>query len=85
MALGGEGLRWNNYLARTLRPAIASAATRWAALERRRLMNEGVSRKEATAQAIAAGNKLNRFDATHLRHTAAALPRASGATDIEVR
>ena len=34
----GKGFRWNNYFARTLRPAIESAATRWAAPERRRLL-----------------------------------------------
>jgi integrase len=41
----GAGLRWNNYLCRRLRPAIESAATRWAALERRRLMTDGWRRR----------------------------------------
>jgi integrase len=81
----GNGFRWNNYLARTLRPAIVSAATRWAAVERRRLVNEGVPRSEATAQALTAARRLCRLTPHHLRHTAAALLWAAGASDIEVQ
>jgi integrase len=81
----GKGFRWNNYLARTLRPAIVSAATRWAAVERRRLLNEGLPRHEATVQALAGGRKLCGLTPHHLRHTAAALLWAAGASDIEVQ
>jgi integrase len=81
----GQGLRWNNYMTRTLRPAIESAATRWAAIERRRLIREGASRSEATMQALAEAEKLRRLTPHHLRHTAAALLWAAGASDIEVQ
>lgn len=81
----GGGLRWTNYIARTLRPAIHSAAVRWAVLERRRLMAEGMSRPHATAQAISGAEKLKRLTPHHLRHTAAALLWAAGASDIEVQ
>lgn len=81
----GQGFRWNNYLARTLRPAIESAATRWAALERRRLVGEGVSRAEARSRALAEAARLRKLTPHHLRHTAAALLWAAGASDIEVQ
>ena len=69
----GKGFRWNNYFARTLRPAIESAATRWAALERRRLLEEGILPAEAWSRALAAADKLRKLTPHHLRHTAAAL------------
>jgi integrase len=81
----GNGFRWNNYLVRTLRPAIESAATRWAALERRRLVAEGLSRADARSQALAEAAKLRKLTPHHLRHTAAALLWAAGASDIEVQ
>lgn len=81
----GQGLRWTNYLARTLRPAIESAAVRWAVLERKRLMADGVSRRHSTAQAVAGAEKLKRLTPHHLRHTSAALLWAAGASDIEVQ
>ncbi|MGH9074058.1 MAG: tyrosine-type recombinase/integrase, partial [Acidimicrobiales bacterium] len=81
----GDGFRWNNYLSRRLRPAVASAATRWAALERRRLLAEGWSRKAATARVLTEATKLRRLTPHHLRHTAAALLWAAGASDVEVQ
>jgi integrase len=81
----GEGLRWNNYLERRFRPALASASIRWAATERRRLMEEGLSRADATARATTEAAKLRRLTPHHLRHTSAALLWAAGATDIEVQ
>jgi integrase len=81
----GGGLRWGNYLPRTLRPAIESAAVRWAAVERRRLMESGWSKPEATAQALDEATRLRCLTPHHLRHTAAALLWTAGATDIEVQ
>jgi integrase len=81
----GKGFRWNNYLARTLRPAIISTAMRWAAIERRRLINDGMTKADATAQALAEARKLCGLTPHHLRHTAAALLWAAGASDIEVQ
>jgi integrase len=81
----GAGFRWNNYLARTLRPAIRATALRWAVGERKRLMAEGLSRADATAEALSSAAKLERLTPHHLRHTAAALLWAAGASDIEVQ
>jgi integrase len=81
----GKGFRWNNYFARTLRPAIVSAATRWAVLERRRLVNDGVSGAEAKARALREAAKLCHLTPHHLRHTAAALLWAAETSDIEVQ
>ena len=81
----GAGLRWNNYLPRRLRPAIEAAAGRWAVLERKRLMEEGWTKPEATAQALNQAAGLRRLTPHHLRHTAAALLWAAGANDIEVQ
>jgi integrase len=81
----GNGIRWNNYLARWLRPQICSTAVRWAVGERKRLLGEGLSRTQATAEAVAAARKLKGLTPHHLRHTAAALLWAAGATDIEVQ
>ena len=81
----GEGLRWNNYLARRLRPAIESAAIRWAVGERHQLIAKGWTRGEATAWALAEAGRLRRLTPHHLRHTAAALLWAAGASDIEVQ
>ena len=81
----GGGLRWNNYLRRTFRPAVESAAIRWAALERRRLIARGWTRDAATAQVLGEAAKLRRLTPHHLRHTAAALLWAAGASDFEVQ
>ena len=81
----GTGFRWNNYLARTLRPAIRATALRWAVGERKRLMAEGLSRADATAEALSSAAKLEKLTPHHLRHTAAALLWAAGASDIEVQ
>jgi integrase len=81
----GNGFRWNNYMARTLRPAIESTATRWAAIERRRLVSEGATPFAARTQALAEAAKLRRLTPHHLRHTAAALLWAAGASDLEVQ
>jgi integrase len=81
----GAGFRWNNYLARRLRPKICSTAVRWAVGERKRLVAQGLSRAEATAEAVAAAEKLKGLTPHHLRHTAAALLWAAGASDIEVQ
>jgi integrase len=81
----GAGFRWNNYLARLLRPKICSTAVRWAVGERKRLVSEGLSKAEATAEAVASAEKLKRLTPHHLRHTAAALLWAAGASDIEVQ
>ncbi len=81
----GNGLRWSNYIARTLRPIIGSTAVRWAVGERNRLMAAGLSREEATGQAVAAAQKLKKLTPHHLCHTAAALLWAAGASDIEVQ
>ncbi|MHB1504585.1 MAG: tyrosine-type recombinase/integrase [Acidimicrobiales bacterium] len=69
----GGGFRWNNYLKRRFRPAVESAAIRWAATERRRLMDEGSTRRDATTRVTAEAAKLRRLTPHHLRHTAAAL------------
>ncbi len=81
----GAGLRWNNYLPRHFRPAVESAATRWAATERRRLQREGWTKPAATAKALGDAAKLRRLTPHHLRHTAAALLWAAGASDFEVQ
>ena len=81
----GGGFRWNNYVERTFRPAVASAAVRWAAIERRRLVQEGWRRDEATDRVRAQAERLRRLTPHHLRHTAAALLWAAGASDLEVQ
>ncbi len=81
----GNGFRWNNYLSRRLRPKICSTAVRWAVGERKRLVAEGLSRAQATAEAVASAQKLKGLTPHHLRHTAAALLWAAGASDIEVQ
>jgi integrase len=81
----GNGFRWNNYLARRLRPKICSTAVRWAVGERKRLLVEGLTRAQATGEAVASAQKLKRLTPHHLRHTAAALLWAAGASDIEVQ
>jgi integrase len=81
----GDGLRWNNYFPRPLRPATDSAALRWAAVERRRLIGEGWSRIEATAHVRREAARLRQLTPHHLRRTAAALLWAAGASDIEVQ
>src|ERR1700728_319886 len=81
----GDGFRWNGYLSRHLRPVICATAVRWAAGERKRLLAEGMSRSEATTDAVGAAEKLKRLTPHHLRHTAAALLWAAGASDIEVQ
>jgi integrase len=81
----GNGFRWNNYLARRLRPKICSTAVRWAVGERKRLIAEGLTRSQATAEAVASAEKLKHLTPHHLRHTAAALLWAAGASDIEVQ
>jgi integrase len=81
----GNGFRWNNYPARRLRPKICSTAVRWAVGERKRLVAEGLSRAQTTADAVAAAQKLKGLTPHHLRHTAAALLWAAGASHIEVQ
>jgi len=81
----GNGFRWNNYLARRLRPVIYSTAVRWAVGERKRLLAEGLSRAQATSEAVSAAQRLKLLTPHHLRHTAAALLWAAGASDIEVQ
>jgi integrase len=85
MSATGDGLRWNNYLARRLRPQICAIAVRWAVGERKRPVAEGLSRAQATAEADASAEKLKHLTPHHLRHTAAALLWAAGASDIEVQ
>jgi len=46
MSATGDGLRWNNYLARRLRPHISATAVRWAMGERDRLVAEGLSQAQ---------------------------------------
>jgi integrase len=84
-SVSGAGFRWNGYLARHLRPLICATAVRWAVGERKRLAAQGLSRSEATTQAMGAAEKLKRLTPHHLRHTAAALLWAAGASDIEVQ
>ena len=72
-SVNGSGLRWNGYMARRLRPLICSTAVRWAVGERKRLIAEGRSRAEATAEAVTAAHKLKGLTPHHFRHTAAAL------------
>jgi integrase len=48
-------------------------------------MEEGWSRQDATARVLADADKLRRLTPHHLRHTAAALLWAAGASDIEVQ
>lgn len=81
----GGGLRWANYIQRRFRPAVASAAARWAVLERKKLMAAGWSKSSATERALTEAVKLRGLTPHHLRHTAAALLWASGASDMEVR
>lgn len=81
----GGALRWNNYLRRRFRPAVESAALRWAALERRRLIAKGWGKPEATAHVLSEARTLRGLTPHHLRHTAAALLWAAGASDIEVQ
>jgi integrase len=81
----GGPMRWNNYLKRRFRPAVESTAARWAAVERRRLLADGVKRSEATKRVLAEADKLRRLTPHHLRHTAAALLWAAGASDVEVQ
>lgn len=81
----GEGLRWGNYLSRRFRPAVNSAALRWAATERRELMGDGWTKADATARVLAEAAKLRRLTPHHLRHNAAALLWAAGASDVEVQ
>jgi integrase len=57
----------------------------WAVEERKRLLAEGLSRAQATAEAEASAEKLKHLTPYHLRHTAAALLWAAGASDIEVQ
>ncbi len=84
-SVNGGSFRWNNYLARHLRPKICSTAVRWAVGERKRLIAEGLSRAEATVEAVSSAEKLKGLTPHHLRHTAAALLWAAGASDIEVQ
>jgi integrase len=84
-SVNGGSFRWNNYLARHLRPMIHSTAVRWAVGERKRLIVEGLSRAEATVEAVSSAEKLKGLTPHHLRHTAAALLWAAGASDIEVQ
>ncbi len=44
-SVNGSGFRWNDYMARRLRPVICSTAVRWALGERKRLVAEGLSRQ----------------------------------------
>ena len=81
----GAGFRWNNYVERTFRPVVASAAVRWAATERRRLVQQGLSRDDATERVRAEAQRLRRLTPHHLRHTAAALLWGAGASDLEVQ
>ncbi len=81
----GGGFRWNNYVERKFRPAVVSTAIRWAATERTRLVKEGWSRQDATDRVVAEGERLRRLTPHHLRHTAAALLWAAGASDLEVQ
>ena len=85
MSATGDGLRWNNYLARRLRPRICATAEHWAVEERKRLVGVGLSRAQATAEADASAEQLKHLTPHHLRHTAAALLWAAGASDIEVQ
>jgi integrase len=70
----GNGFRWNNYLARRLRPKICSTAVRWAVGERRRLVAEGLSRAQATTEAVASAQKL--------KHLTAVTRRVKGVGDL---
>jgi integrase len=65
----GAGLRWNNYLARRFRPAVESASVRWASGERRRLMEAGWGKPEATAHVLRQAAALRGLTPHHLRHT----------------
>ena len=89
-SVNGAGFRWNGYLSRHLRPLICFTAGRWALGagrwgERKRLLAQGLSHAEATVDAVAAAQKLKLLTPHHLRHTAAALLWAAGASDIEVQ
>ena len=79
------GFRWNNYMERHFRPAVESASIRWAATERRRLVDEGWTRPDATSWVKAEAARLRKLTPHHLRHTAAALLWAAGASDLEVQ
>jgi integrase len=79
------GFRWNNYMERHFRPAVESASIRWAAAERRHLVDEGWTRPDATLWVKAEAARLRKLTPHHLRHTAAALLWAAGASDLEVQ
>ena len=81
----GGGFRWNNYVERTFRPAVVAASKHWATAERNRLVKSGMDRSAATDQASAEAERLRGLTPHHLRHTAAALLWAAGASDLEVQ
>jgi len=81
----GGGFRWNNYVERTFRPAVVAASKRWATTERNRLVKSGMDRSAATEQARTEAERLCGLTPHHLRHTAAALLWAAGASDLEVQ
>ena len=58
---------------------------RWAVGERKRLLAEGLSLAQATTEAVASAHKLKHLTPHHLKHAAAALMWAAGASDIEVQ
>ena len=55
-------------------------------MERKRLVTEeGLSKAEARMRAVKEADRLKKLTPHHLRHTAAALLWAAGASDIEVQ
>jgi integrase len=88
LVVSAEGgiVDFNNWIERRLRPSIEIALLSWGPHEMKRLVDEeGLGRAEAERRMTEQSDKLRRLRPHHLRHTAAALMWAAGATDLEVQ
>ena len=80
----GSLLRWNNYDERGFALVVEGAARRRAIALYREERQKGSSRAEARSEAEERYRYLCRFTPHHVRHLAAAVLWASGASDYEV-
>jgi integrase len=85
MSATGDGLRWNNYLARRIASTDLCGSRALGGRGTETTCRGGLDRAQATAEADASAEKLKHLTPHHLRHTAAALLWAAGASDIEVQ